>query len=54
MDLLPAVRTKHHFSDETVAEMGGYGGPNGYTDGGYAPTTSVDGHTQVMTTHPNF
>jgi len=54
MDLLPAVRGKGHYSDETVAEMGQYGGPNGYTNGAYEPTTSVDGRTEVMTTHQNF
>jgi len=31
MDLLPAVRSHHHTSKETVAEMGGYDGQTGYT-----------------------
>jgi hypothetical protein len=45
MDLLPAVRSKHHVSNETVAEMGSYGGPNGYTNG----YVGVDGHTGQAT-----
>jgi len=41
MDLLPAVRSHHHTSKETVAEMGGYDGQTGYTfmDGPQQPVT---------------
>ncbi len=48
MDLLPAVRTKHHYSEETVTEMGHsdsyMNGPHrggDYTNGGY----QNDGYT---------
>lgn len=35
LDLLPAVRTKHHYSEETVTEMANTA--DAYPSGAYAP-----------------